>query len=300
MTSMPNHLITIDLEFDGIPGAISPHLLTHGDPTLVDPGPTTTLDRLEAELERAGVPASELRHVILTHVHLDHAGGTGELLLRYPKIIVHVHEDAGEYLTDPTGLVASTRRTFGDAHDRLWGEVVPTPVDRIQGWRPGDSSRVPGMRPLETPGHIGHHLAWLREADGVMAMGDALGIILHPDGPVHPATPAPAIDLGAWHRTLDEIQSIGPDWGLVAHFGVHSGVVEKADRLQQALHQLETRIRIALKTGGAEAEVPRYESEVREAFSAWLPEERVNRYFDVFSGANDWAGARRAVEKGLT
>lgn len=298
MFTPPNHLLTFDLEFDGISGAISPHLFLHAEPTLVDPGPTPTVDRLIAVIEQAGLPATELRHILLTHVHLDHAGGTGELMRRYPALQVHVHEDAGQYLVDPEGLVASTRRTFGDAHDRLWGEVTPIQASRIRGWRPGDTSRVPGMRPVPTPGHIDHHLAWLREDDGVMAAGDALGIILHPEGPVHPATPAPAIDLGAWHRTLDEIRAIGPEWAAIAHFGLHTGPGHKADALAAALHQLELRVRVALKTGRADSEVERYEADVRASFAEVLPREQVDRYFDVFSGANDWAGARRAVEKG--
>ena len=299
MIRTPAHLTTIDLEFDGIPGAISPHLFTHADPTLVDPGPTTTVDRLVSELERVGVPATELRHIILTHVHLDHAGGAGELVRRYPKVTVHVHEDAGQYLVDPEGLVASTRRTFGEAHDRLWGPVHPISADRIRGWLPGDSPKVPGMRAISTPGHIGHHLAWLRESDGLLAAGDSLGIILHPEGPVHPATPAPAINLADWHATLEEIRAIGPEWGAVAHFGVHADVSAKADALGVALKELEDRVRTALSAGRAEAEVERYEADVRASFAEFLPSEQVDRYFDVFSGANDWAGARRAVEKGL-
>src|SRR5690606_3953807 len=128
----------IDLRPLDLEGAIACYLIDHAEPTIVDPGPTTCLERLEAELRARGIGPDDLRHVVLTHVHLDHAGAAGHLLERFPRAVVLVHEDGAPHMADPTRLVASTRRTFGEAHDRLWGEVRAVPRDRLRAWRPGE------------------------------------------------------------------------------------------------------------------------------------------------------------------
>ncbi len=211
---------------------------------------------------------------------------------------MHVHEDGAVHMVDPERLVASTRRTFGDDHDRLYGETVPVAADRIRAWRPGDRATHPELRPIPTPGHIDHHLAWLREEDGTLWVGDALGLLPHPDGPVHPATPPPSVDLGAWHRTLDEIRGLGPEQVGITHFGMYDDGAEKADRLEDGLTKLEARVRRALETGTTEEDAERYEEEVRTAYSAFFPRKGVDRYFDIFSAARDYAGVVRAVQKG--
>jgi glyoxylase-like metal-dependent hydrolase (beta-lactamase superfamily II) len=240
----------------------------------------------------------DLRHILLTHVHLDHAGATGSLVQRNPKITVHVHEDGAPHLADPEKLVASTRRTFGEAHDRLWGEVVPVPPERIEAWSPSGRGRgtVKGMRVVPTPGHTPHHLAYLAESDGTLFAGDSLGIILAPGAPTHPPTPPPGLDVPAWLETLGRITDIGPDRAAVTHFGVHSGVAARALLLGERLLALEERVRAAVAAGD-EDDASRYEEEVRAEIAGTLPREQVDRYFDTFGAATDWAGMRRFVER---
>jgi glyoxylase-like metal-dependent hydrolase (beta-lactamase superfamily II) len=266
-------------------------------PVLVDPGPATTLEVLEAGLASFGVPLDEVRHLCLTHVHLDHAGAAGHLARRLPRLTVHVHVDGAPHLVDPVRLVASTRRTFGDAHDRLWGEVLPVPAARLEVWRPGERGPLPWLRALPTPGHIGHHLAYLDEPSGTLAAGDALGILLAPGAPVHPPTPPPAIDLDAWRSTLDEIRAIGPERAVVSHFGVHARPGVRAAELRASLAALAGRVRSALDAGDADADALRYEEEVRTRLAAHLARDRVDRYFDTFAAATDYAGVRRFLEK---
>ena len=278
----------IDLVHLGLEGAIACYLIDADEPTIVDPGPTTTLDRLTDELSVRGVGPNDLRHVALTHVHLDHAGATGHLLDRFPKAVVHVHEDGASHMVEPERLVASTRRTFGDAHDRLWGEVKPVPAERVRAWREGAPGPWKRLRPVPTPGHIAHHLAYLDERDGTLYSGDALGIVLG-GGPTHPATPPPAVDLRAWERTLTDIGGVGPERVGVTHFGVHGDVEERRAQLQERLAALETRVRVALASGD-EQDAARFDDEVRDELAPFVGREEVDRYFDMFSAATDWAG----------
>ena len=278
----------IDLVHLGLEGAIACYLIDAVEPTIVDPGPTTTLDHLVEELRARGLGPDDLRHVALTHVHLDHAGATGHLVERFPKAVVHVHDDGASHMVDPERLVSSTRRTFGDAHDELWGEVKPVPEARVRAWRPGEHGPWRALRPISTPGHIGHHLSYLDERDGTLFSGDSLGIVLG-KGPTHPATPPPSVDLRAWEGTLDEVGRIGPERVAVTHFGIHEDVEARRNQLAERLAALEGRVRDALRSGD-EQDAARFEDEVREELGPFMGREQVDRYFDMFSAATDWAG----------
>jgi glyoxylase-like metal-dependent hydrolase (beta-lactamase superfamily II) len=290
VAGLKDHLC-IDLEHLGLEGAIACYLVEGEEPAIVDPGPRTTLDRLVERLAEHGVGPGDLRHVLLTHIHLDHAGATGHLVDRFPSATVHVHEDGASHLVDPERLVSSTRRTFGDLHDRLWGEVKPVPVDRIDAWRPEEGGLRAGLRPVETPGHISHHVAYLDEGDGTLFSGDSMGIALA-GGPPHPPTPPPAVNLRDWERTLDEIARLGPDRFGATHFGFHDDVEPRRAQLEERLRTLESRVRAAIAAGEEEevADAARFEREVREELAPFMGEERVNRYFDMFPAATDWAG----------
>lgn len=263
----------------------------------MDPGPTPVLPRLAEALADVGIPLSEIRHVALTHVHLDHAGATGHLVRDRPEIRVHVHEDGAPHMADPERLVASTRRTFQDHHDRLWGEVLPVPADRIRPWRPGEGGGPPGLRGIPTPGHIDHHLAWLDERDGLLFAGDSLGIVLGPETPTHPPTPPPAVDLRAWFRSLDEIDVIGPEEAAVTHFGIHPDVPARTAELRRRLHALAVRVEEALARGRAEDDAEAFDAESRSLLGETLSRERIDAYLDVFSAANDYRGVQRYVER---
>ncbi len=281
----------IDLEHLGLSGAICCYLIDSPEPTIVDPGPTTTLDRLIDELRSRGVDSGDLCHVLLTHIHLDHAGSTGFLLDHFPNAVVHVHEDGASHLVDPERLVASTRRTFQERHDRLWGEVKEVSADRIRPWRAGAPGPWKGMRAVHTPGHISHHLAYLDERDGTLLSGDSMGIVLE-GGPTHPPTPPPAVHLPDWHHTLDEIEQIGPERFGATHFGLHGDVPGRVAQFRERLTALESRVRTAIGEGidAEEADSQRFEAEVRAELGPYMGEDRVNGYFDMFPAATDWVG----------
>lgn len=294
---MNDHLC-IDLRHLDLEGAIACYLVDGAEPTIVDPGPTTTLDRLIEQLRERGVGRDDLRHILLTHVHLDHAGATGHLVERFPRATVHVHEDGAIHMADPEKLVSSTRRTFGELHDRLWGEVKPVPEDRIAAWRPGEVGTQRILRPVATPGHISHHVAYLDERDGTLFAGDSMGIALS-GGPQHPPTPPPAVNLPDWRRTLDEIERIGPERFGATHFGFYDDVEARRAQLRERLDALEDRVRAAIEAGEEVEDAQRFEEEVREELAPYMGEERVNRYFDMFPAETDWAGVAFYVKRNL-
>lgn len=284
-----NQHVCIDLEHLDLEGAIACYLVDADEPAIVDPGPTTTLDRLVDQLSAHGVGAGDLRHVLLTHIHLDHAGATGHLVEHFPNAVVHVHEDGASHLVDPERLVSSTRRTFGELHDRLWGEVKPVPSERIRAWRPEEAGTRAGLRPVHTPGHISHHVAYLDESDGTLFAGDSMGIALA-GGPQHPPTPPPAVNLPDWATTLETIGALGLERFGATHFGLYDDVERRRVELRDRLQRLEARVRAAMKAGTEVEDAQAFEREVRAELAPFMGEERVNRYFDMFPAETDWAG----------
>ncbi len=289
-------IVPIDVVHLGRSGTIASYWIGGAEPALVDPGPGTSLEGLEAGLVAQGLSLADLRHVLLTHVHLDHAGGTGHLVQRFPHLQVHVHVEGAPHMAEPEGLVSSTRRTFTDRHDRLWGEVLPVPKDSIRAWEPGSALPVPGVRVFPTPGHIGHHVAYLAENDGTLLTGDAMGVILAPEAPTHPSGPPPSIDVPDWLETLDTIESIGPDLFGPTHFGLHGDVQGRVRQLRERLLALRDRVKAAMEAGDdGDREV--FQLEVRDEVAQFRPREEIDDYFDAFNATMDWDGMRHYLER---
>ena len=286
----------IDVEHLGHAGVICAYLLEAPSPTLVDPGPSTSLDRLIAGLTRLGVDVQDLRDILLTHIHLDHAGAVGQLVRENPHITVHVHADGAPHLADPARLVSSTRRTFGDDHDRYWGEVFPVPADRIRAWAPGDPPPLENVRPIPTPGHIAHHLAWEASGPGIVFSGDSLGVVLSPGAPAHPPTPPPAVDLSAWRATFETFRhEVEAPFFAATHFGIHPDPSGRTLELADGLEDLARRVHGALEAG-EEAEAEAFEAFARETLARQgfgrEGKQSATDYFSVFPPRLDWAGMR--------
>ena len=205
----------LDLEHLGRERVIGSYLLAGDEPALVDCGPASCLDALRAGLAGQGLEVGELRHLLLTHIHLDHAGAAGSLVRENPGLLVHVSEVGAPHLVDPSRLERSARRLYGDDFDRLWGPLVPVPEESIR--VVGD--RVLDLEVFPTPGHASHHVSYLN-TDGACYTGDAAGVRIPPGRYVAPVAPPPDIDVEAWERTLDAIAERRPERLLLAHFGV--------------------------------------------------------------------------------
>ena len=245
MITLANGLSYLDLHFQGLPRVIATAVLHgSGGVALVDPGPSTTLPTLRATLGEAGLAMSDVTALLLTHIHLDHAGATGTLLRENPRLRVYVHEKGAPHLIDPGKLLASATRLYGDAMGRLWGEVAPVPADAIVRLR-GEERVSAGGRDLDvayTPGHASHHVSYFIRDAGVALVGDTAGICLVPDGYVLPPTPPPDIDLEAWAESLARIARWGPDTLFVTHFGPSAPV---APHLSALADHLEHTARLA-------------------------------------------------------
>ena len=222
MITLATGLSYLDLRFQGFPRVIATAVLHgSGGVALVDPGPSSALASLRATLGDAGLAISDVTALLLTHIHLDHAGATGTLVRENPRLRVYVHEKGAPHLINPNKLLASATRLYGDAMDRLWGEVVPVPTDAIVRLT-GEERVGVGSRDLEvayTPGHASHHVSYFSGDAGVALVGDTAGICVVPGGYVLPPTPPPDIDLEAWRGSLARIGRWSPDTLFLTHFG---------------------------------------------------------------------------------
>lgn len=178
---------------------------------LVDPGPESSLPTLLAALgdERP-------RALLLTHIHLDHAAATGALVRRWPDLEVYVHERGAPHLIDPSRLLASAERLYGDQMERLWGEIVPVPEANVKPLSGGE--QVLGMRVAYTPGHASHHVCYLHEASGTAFVGDVAAVRLPGVDLIVPPTPPPDIDIETWEDSIGIVESWAPERLAVTHF----------------------------------------------------------------------------------
>jgi glyoxylase-like metal-dependent hydrolase (beta-lactamase superfamily II) len=194
------------------------------DGWIVDPGPTTSLDAL---LEGLGGEAP--RGLLLTHIHLDHAGGTGVLVRRFPELPVYVHERGARHMVDPSKLLASAKRVYGEEMDTLWGEFAAVPERNIRPLTGGE--RFEGFRVEYTPGHAVHHVTYLHEASGDAYVGDTAGIRITPHAHTYAPTPPPDIDIPAWLDSLRLLRGLDAAALCLTHFGRFEDVDAQLDAL---------------------------------------------------------------------
>lgn len=194
---------------------------------LVDPGPSSCLPAL---LQALG--DDRPRALLLTHVHLDHAGASGSLVELWPDLRVYVHERGADHLLDPARLYDSARRVWGDEMERLWGEMLPVPADNLEVLVGGETVRD-GWRVAYTPGHANHHVSFLH--DGTVFAGDVGGVRIAPDPLTVPPTPPPDVDVEAWHESIATLRAWRPDRLAVTHFGAATDVDRQLDELGSRL-----------------------------------------------------------------
>jgi glyoxylase-like metal-dependent hydrolase (beta-lactamase superfamily II) len=258
---------------------------TDEGPALFDCGPTTSIGALKRGLAGYGVELRDIRNLVLSHIHLDHAGAAGALVREHPRLQVWVAEAGAPHLVDPSRLERSARRLFGGDYDRLWGEVAPVPEENIR--LAGD--RVLGLECFPSPGHAEHHVTCV-DGDGTMYGGDAAGVRVVPARYAFAPTPPPEVDVEAWHRSLDEMEERRPQRLALGHFGV---VDEPASHLAEVRARLMTWAE-RVRAGMSEEE---FTATVRAEIAAAEGRAMEERYAAAAPAWQSWQGLRRYCEK---
>ena len=224
----------LDHHFRGSPGVIGSYLVNDGDAlTLIETGPASTMETLLAGVRQAGFDPDQIGDIIVTHIHLDHAGGAGALLRRLPRARLHVHPVGAPHMIDPAKLMSSATRIYGDLMGPLWGEMLPVPKERLHILGDRDTLAT-GSRTLhayDTPGHANHHLALHERETGSVFTGDVAGVRLDGISHVRPPTPPPEFSPEKWQSSIATLRSLAPRKLYLTHFGSYDDVAWHLDEV---------------------------------------------------------------------
>jgi glyoxylase-like metal-dependent hydrolase (beta-lactamase superfamily II) len=268
VNTLSHGLSWIDLEFLGRSNVIATGIVHGpGGVAIVDPGPTTCLGTLESGLQAHGVRWDDVRQILLTHIHLDHAGATGTIVRAHPHIRVFVHERGAKHMVDPSRLLESATRLYGADMDRLWGEFAAVPPTSITSLSGGETIDA-GGRAFEvayTPGHASHHVSYFDPSSGLAFVGDVAGVCVS-GGYVLPPTPPPDIEVEAWHESVDRILAWSPSTLFLTHFG-------PVTRVRPHLAELLANLAVTSRSVRDSLAGPGTDEEKSEAFAAWLRQE---------------------------
>ncbi|MGH9144800.1 MAG: MBL fold metallo-hydrolase [Vicinamibacterales bacterium] len=301
MIRLASGLSYLDLHFSSVNGVIASAIFHGpGGAAILDPGPSSTLPALRAGLAHAGIALADVRSILLTHIHLDHAGATGTLVHENPALRVYVHEKGAPHMVDPSTLMASATRLWGDEMDRLWGQMRPVPPDNLSIVRGGERI-LAGGRDLEvahTPGHASHHVSYFSADTGIAFVGDTAGVRLQAGRFIMPPTPPPDIDLEAWRGSLDRINAWQPETLFATHFGPFAPV---------AAHLAEMADQLGMTSGLAKASLARpgddkdreawFAEEIRRELRRRMTESEAHAYEVVGRFDLSWRGLARYWRK---
>jgi glyoxylase-like metal-dependent hydrolase (beta-lactamase superfamily II) len=301
MTPLAAGMTYVDLHFLGRPRAIATGIVSSaGEVALVDPGPSSCLDRLEEGLHAEGIRLADVTHLLLTHIHLDHAGAAGTLVRRHPRITVLVHERGAAHLVAPEKLLESATRLYGSEMDRLWGEFLAVPAGNVRALAGGERVDVAGRRfdVAYTPGHASHHVSYFDAGSGIAFVGDTGGISIG-GGYILPPTPPPDIDVEAWTASAARIEAWSPGTLFLTHFGPSPRPA--AAHLQTLLENLQTMSGIARATlteeGTDEERRMRFAERVRNELRRQMTESQLASYGVAAPFEMLWLGLARYWRK---
>jgi glyoxylase-like metal-dependent hydrolase (beta-lactamase superfamily II) len=301
MISLASGVSYVDVHFLNRRGLIASVILHGpGGVAIIDPGPTSTLPTLRRALEDAGLSLADVRSLLLTHIHLDHAGAVGTLVRERPDLRVYVHEKGVPHIVDPSMLLASATRLFGEHMDRLWGEVRPVPESNIRVLRGGERITA-GGRDFDvayTPGHASHHVSYFSRDTGVAFVGDTAGVRLLPGGINVPPTPPPDIDLEIWREGLAAIAAWHPATLFITHFGPHEPVATHLAELADNLAMTADLAKQSLAREGTDDEREQwFAEEWRRVLRRRLSSDDAHAYEDAGRFDLNWRGLARYWRK---
>jgi glyoxylase-like metal-dependent hydrolase (beta-lactamase superfamily II) len=292
----------VDVRFQGAPHVIATAVLdSPGGVALIDPGPASCLPQLINSLEAGGVSTREIQAILLTHIHLDHAGATGTLVREHPHIRVFVHERGAPHMIDPSKLMASATRIYGaDNMDRLWGPMVPVPEANITTLAGGEKIDAAGRRldVAYTPGHASHHVSYFDPQSRFAFVGDVGGIRLGSAPFVMPPTPPPDIDIEAWLVSIERVMTWHPSALFLTHFGAVDHPVPHMKMMVERLHFLANLSKDILGRDGTDAEKSAmFVTEMRRELRRELAEADAARYELAVATDHCWMGLARYWQK---
>jgi glyoxylase-like metal-dependent hydrolase (beta-lactamase superfamily II) len=299
-TSM-NPVIVFDLNWVGHPRAIASALLRSGDSAvLIDPGPSSCVATLREQLARNGMRVSDLTAILLTHIHLDHAGSTGTLVRENPNLQVYVHEKGAPHMNDPVKLLHSATRLYGDDMTPLFGEFLPVPAANLQALRGGEVLPLAGrkLRVLYTPGHASHHVTYFDSNEGTAFVGDTAGLSAHGHRFILPATPPPDISLELWDTSLDAVAALHPQRLFLTHFSYSNQPAEHIANYRGILHHWSERVASILASGlDEEASIRKFSDEVAADAARVISTEEFANYEFTAALNLSWMGLLRYHRK---
>jgi glyoxylase-like metal-dependent hydrolase (beta-lactamase superfamily II) len=255
------------------------------DGVLIDPGPTSSMENL---IEALG--GESPRALLLTHIHLDHAGASGTMVRRWPELPVYVHEIGARHLADPAKLLASAERLYGDQMERLWGEVAPVPEENLRPLRGGEE--VLGFHVAYTPGHASHHVSYFHPASGRAFVGDTAAVRIPPSDFVLPPTPPPDIDLDLWEESIERVLDWRPESLGLTHFGE---VSDPEAHFEVVRARLREQAELAGSLGSEE-----FEWRIREQVAEHAEPATAEAMMQAVPPEQQWAGLDRYLSRRQT
>ncbi|MDT0631996.1 MBL fold metallo-hydrolase [Rubrivirga litoralis] len=294
-----NDVRALDLPFLGAERVLACGVVpVEGGVALVDPGPSTVLPALEDGLGALGHGLGDVRALLLTHIHLDHAGATGTLVRRL-GVPVWVHEVGARHLARPEKLIASATRLYGDRMDELWGAFEAVPEASLRPLAGGEAVEV-GGRALDvayTPGHAVHHVAYFDRATATAFVGDTVGMTAPPSERVLPVTPPPDVDLEAWPASLDRIAAWEPERLFRMHWGASETPAADLAAFRTALDAWAARVRADRADADADRghQAAAFSSEILSGLDADLGAEAAAPYRALLYPDASWHGLARAL-----
>jgi glyoxylase-like metal-dependent hydrolase (beta-lactamase superfamily II) len=289
-------VLQIDTLLGGWERVTAGYLLEGPAPVLVETGSQSSVPVLLASLDRLGLGPTDLAGVIVTHIHLDHAGGVGDVARAFPDATVYVHEKGARHLADPTRLVDSAARVYGPLLDSLYGRLDPTPAERLHVLADSEEVRVGPDRVLvavDSPGHAKHHLGVHDSASGVLFAGDAVGVRLPDAGVLRPSTPPPDFDLDQALRSMQKFAARRPSGIALAHYGLLDDPDALLDEAAETLQLWAATAEQAYRQGDdiAAALSARFADQVSD-----VPEEHREKLETLNGVHSNAAGFRRWLE----
>jgi glyoxylase-like metal-dependent hydrolase (beta-lactamase superfamily II) len=271
----------IDLVHGGAARTVGAYLLdTSQGLSLFDCGPSSCIPALKAGLAERGFELGDVRNLLLSHIHLDHAGAAGSLVREHPELQVWVSEVGAPHLVDPSRLERSARRLYGETFDGLWGELAPVPEENVH----IADGRAAGLEVFAAPGHASHHVCYF---DGsTLYAGDAAGVRIQPSRSVLPPTPPPDVDVEAWYRTLEEVERRAPERLALIHFGLADDVSRHLAELRERLDTWAKRVEEGVTeqefVAAAKGDLPPEEADGYDrAMPFWQSYQGLRRYWDT-------------------